>query len=143
MRRGFDLNSINTKVPDGIDTSGKSIRVLITDDSKFVVKQLTQILVSEKYEVCGTAYDGEEAIQLYQELKPELVTMDITMPKMDGLESLEKILEYDKDARIVMISALGKEEMVKKALLTGAKNFITKPLDRKKVLERIKSVLDK
>ena len=80
---------------------------------------------------------------MYKEYKPDLVTMDITMPKMDGITALTKIIEYDKNARVVMVSALGKEDMVKKALLAGAKNYITKPLDRKKVLERIKMVLAK
>jgi len=67
--------------------------------------------------------------------------MDITMPKMDGVTALEKILEYDKNAAIVMVSALGKEDVVKKCLLLGAKSYIVKPLDRKKVLERILSIL--
>lgn len=143
MRKGFDLSSLNTKVPDGIGPDGRTLRVLVTDDSKFVIKQLTQILISEQYEICGTANDGEEAITLYKELSPDLVTLDITMPKMDGITALQKIMEYDKNARIVMVSALGKEELVKKALISGAKNFITKPLDRKKVLERLKAVMSK
>ena len=82
-------------------------------------------------------------INLYKELYPnlDLVTMDITMPKMDGVTSLEKIIEFDKEAKVIMISALGKEELVKKSLLAGAKNYIVKPLDRKKVLERILQIL--
>jgi two-component system chemotaxis response regulator CheY len=71
----------------------------------------------------------------------DLVTMDITMPVMDGVSALEKILEFDKDAKIIMVSALGKEDVVKKSLLLGAKSYIVKPLDRKKVLERVVSVL--
>ena len=143
MRKGLDLASMNTKVPDGLGADGQPFRVLITDDSKFVIKQLTQILVSENYDIVGSALDGEEAIKLYQELKPDLVTLDITMPKMDGITALAKIMEYDKNAKIVMVSALGKEDLVKQALIGGAKNFITKPLDRKKVLERIKAVMGK
>ena len=75
----------------------------------------------------------------YKELHPniDLVTMDITMPKMDGITALEQIMAFDKSARVVMVSALGKEELVKKSLLLGARNYIIKPLDRKKVLERI------
>ena len=118
-------------------------KVLIVDDSAFVVKQLQQIFVSEQYNVVGTAENGEEGVLMYKEYKPDLVTMDITMPKMDGITALTKIIEYDKNAKVVMVSALGKEDMVKKALLAGAKNYITKPLDRKKVLERIKMVLTK
>ena len=84
-----------------------------------------------------------EGVEKYKELYPnvDLVTMDITMPKMDGVSALEKIIEFDKDAKVVMISALGKEDLVKKSLLVGAKNYIVKPLDRKKVLERVVGVL--
>jgi two-component system chemotaxis response regulator CheY len=105
----------------------------------FVAKQLSQILTSEGFEIIGTAADGEEGVQKYKELYPnvDLVTMDITMPKMDGVTALEQIIEFDKNARIIMVSALGKQDLVKKSLLMGAKNYIVKPLDRKKVLERI------
>ncbi len=139
----IDVNKLNAKTPDGLQTSGKPFKILVVDDSAFVVKQLTQIFVSEKYEVVGTAENGEEGLLKFKELKPDLVTLDITMPKMDGLTALSKMVEYDSAARVIMISALGKEDMVKKALLAGAKNYITKPLDRKKVLERVKMVLSK
>ena len=109
----------------------------------FVAKQLGQILTSEGYEVVATAADGKEGVDKYKELCPnvDLVTMDITMPKMDGITALEQIMAFDKNARVVMVSALGKEELVKKSLMTGAKSYIIKPLDRKKVLERIAKVL--
>ena len=111
----------------------------------FVAKQLNQILTSEGYQVAGTAGDGLEGYERYKELYPniDVVTMDITMPKMDGLTALQKIIEFDKDARIIMISALGKQDLVKQALMAGAKNYIVKPLDRKKVLERFLSVVSK
>ena len=73
--------------------------------------------------------------------KCDLVTMDITMPKLDGISALEQIMAFDKNAKVVMVSALGKEELVKKSLMAGAKSYIVKPLDRKKVLERIAKVL--
>ena len=81
----------------------------------------------------------KEGVDKYKELYPnvDVVTMDITMPRMDGLTALEQIVAFDKNARVVMVSALGKEELVKKSLMLGAKNYIVKPLDRKKVLERI------
>ncbi len=131
-------------VPGGISSSGKSYRVLIVDDSMFITKQITQILTSDEFEVVGTAVDGIDGLSKYKALHPgvDLVTMDITMPKMDGVTALEKILEFDKNAKVVMISALGKEDLVKKSLLIGAKNYIVKPLDRIKVLERITSVLN-
>ena len=109
----------------------------------FVAKQLTQILTSDGYEIVATATDGKDGVDKYKELCPnvDLVTMDITMPRMDGITALEQIIAFDKNARVVMVSALGKEELVKKSLLAGAKNYIVKPLDRKKVLERISASL--
>lgn len=138
-----DMPNINEKRPDGIKSDGTPYRVLIVDDSMFIAKQLGQILTSEGFDVVGTAEDGIVGIEKYKELCPnvDLVTMDITMPKMDGVTALEKILEFDKNATIVMVSALGKEDVVKKSLLLGAKSYIVKPLDRKKVLERILTIL--
>lgn len=138
-----DFPTINDRVPAGQKSNGAPYRVLVVDDSMFVSKQIGQILTSEGYEVADTAVDGVDGVEKYKAMSPgvDLVTMDITMPKMDGITALEKILEFDKNAKVVIISALGKEELVKKALLLGAKNYIVKPLDRKKVLERIASVL--
>ena len=139
MKAKQDFPSINERQADGLKEDGTPYRVLIVDDSMFVAKQLSQILTSEGFEVAGTAADGEEGVQKYRELYPnvDLVTMDITMPKMDGVTALEQIIQFDRDARVIMVSALGKQDLVKKSLLTGAKNYIVKPLDRKKVLERI------
>jgi two-component system chemotaxis response regulator CheY len=140
-----DFPTINERAPEGLKADGSSFKVLVVDDSMFVAKQIGQILTSEGYEVVSTASDGLDGVEKYKELCPnvDLVTMDITMPKMDGITALEQIMAFDKNAKVVMISALGKEELVKKALLLGAKNYIVKPLDRKKVLERISSVLGK
>ncbi|MFQ3547037.1 MAG: response regulator [Termitinemataceae bacterium] len=140
-----DMPSINEKEPDGLKPDGTPYRVLIIDDSMFIAKQLGQILSSEGFEIVGTATDGVQGIETYKELYPnvDLVTMDITMPVMDGVSALEKILEFDKNAIVIMVSALGKEDVVKKSLLLGAKSYIVKPLDRKKVLERVVSVLKK
>jgi two-component system chemotaxis response regulator CheY len=140
-----DFPSINEREPEGLREDGQPYRVLVIDDSMFVTKQIGQILTSEGFEVVGTASDGQEGLEKYKEYFPniDLVTMDITMPKMDGVTALEKILEFDKNARVVMISALGKQDLVKKSLLIGAKNYIVKPLDRKKVLERVITSLKK
>lgn len=144
MKTKSDFPSLNERKPDGIKPDGTPYRVLVVDDSVFVTKQISQILASEGFEVVAVAMDGEEAIRIYKERYPniDLVTLDITMPKMDGVTCLEKIMEFDKNARVVMISALGKQELVKKSLLLGAKNYIVKPLDRKKVLERIVTSLE-
>ncbi|HRS66583.1 MAG TPA: response regulator [Spirochaetia bacterium] len=138
-----DMPAMNEKKPEGVKPDGSPYRVLIIDDSMFIAKQLGQILTSEGFDVVGTAADGIQGIEKYKELYPniDLVTMDITMPQMDGVTALEKLLEFDKNATVIMISALGKEDVVKKSLLLGAKSYIIKPLDRKKVLERIVAVL--
>lgn len=145
MKTKMDFPSINERKPDGMREDGKPFRVLIVDDSMFVTKQIGQILTSEGFEVVGMAGDGLEGLEKYKELYPnvDLVTMDITMPKMDGVTSLEKIMEFDKDAKVVMISALGKQDLVKRSLLLGAKNYIVKPLDRRKVLERVMMAMKK
>ena len=141
MKAKQDFPTINERVASGRRADGTPYRVLVVDDSMFVTKQIGQILSSEGFEIIGTATDGEDGVNKYKELYPnvDLVTMDITMPKMDGITALEKIIEFHKEARVVMISALGKQELVKKSLLIGAKNYIVKPLDRKKVLERVVS----
>lgn len=136
---------MSEKNPIGEKDDGSSFKVLLIDDSVFVIKQLSQILQSEKFEIVATANDGEEGVEKYKEFFPniDLVTCDITMPKVDGITALERIIEFDKNAKVIMISALGKEDLVKKALITGAKNYIVKPLDREKVLSRIESILKK
>ena len=139
MKTKQDFPTINERAPEGTKADGTKFRVLVVDDSIFVAKQLGQILTSEGYEIVATAADGKEGVDKYKELCPnvDIVTMDITMPRMDGITALEQIMAFDKNARVVMVSALGKEELVKKSLLLGAKNYIIKPLDRKKVLDRI------
>ena len=143
MKTKADFPSINERQPLGVKEDGAAFRVLIVDDSIFVTKQISQILSSEGFEVVATAKDGIDGLEKYKELYPnvDLVTMDITMPRMDGVTSLEKIMEFDKNAKVIMISALGKQDLVKKSLLLGAKNYIVKPLDRKKVLERVVLIL--
>ena len=144
MKANADFPNINTKQPEGINPMGVPHRVLIIDDSIFVQKQIGQILTSEGFDIVGMASDGIEGLEMYKSLHPnvDIVTMDITMPRLDGVSSLKKIMEFDKDPKVIMISALGKEDLVKNALVSGAKNYIVKPLNRKKVLDRIKTVLD-
>ncbi|MDR0721656.1 MAG: response regulator [Treponema sp.] len=135
--------STSDKIPAGIRPDGSAYRVLVVDDSMFISKQLSQIFTSEGFEVVGTAADGAQGLERYKEMFPkvDLVTMDITMPVMDGVTALEKIIEFDKNAVVIMVSALGKEDVVKKSLMTGAKSYIIKPLDRNKVLDRVVTFL--
>ncbi len=134
-----DMGLNSGRKASGLRPDGTPFRVLIVDDSMFVTKQITQILSSEGFEIVATAVDGREGVNKYKELSPnvDLVTMDITMPNMDGVTALEQIISFDKNAKVIMISALGKQDLVKKSLLLGAQNYIVKPLDRVKVLERI------
>lgn len=143
MKTKSDFPNLNEKDPEGLKPDGTAYRVLVVDDSMFVAKQLGQILTSAGFEIAATASNGEEGLEKYKELHPniDLVTMDITMPKMDGVTALQKIIEFDKEAKVVMISALGKNDLVKNSLMIGAKNYIVKPLDRKKVLERVSLAL--
>ena len=101
--------------------------VLIVDDAAFMRVSIKNMLIKNGYEVIGEAENGKIAIQKYQELSPDIVTMDITMPEMDGLASLKKILEADSSANVIMVSAMGQEGMVREAVQTGAKGFIVKP----------------
>lgn len=137
----MEVTKINKRPPDGIKEDGKPYRVLVVDDSKFIAKQLAQILTSEMYEVCGTAEDGNEAVKKFMELAPDVTTLDITMPNLDGLGALDQIIKYNPKAKVVMVSALGKEDTVKDALTRGAVNFIVKPFNRNQVLERFRKVL--
>ena len=116
-------------------------RVLIVDDSRTSRKLMRNILEANDYEVAGEAGNGEEAWVQYKELKPDLVTMDITMPKMDGIEALSLIRKDDPEAKIIMISAAGQREKMVEALKRGAQDFVTKPFDEEKVVSTLKDVL--
>lgn len=116
-------------------------RILITDDALFMRVTLKNILTQNGYEVCGEAQNGLEAVKLYQELKPDLVTMDITMPEMDGLEALKEIKKVDPAANVVMCTAMGQKNMVVDAIQSGAKDFIVKPFQPDRVLEAVGKLL--
>lgn len=130
-------------LPVGKKSAGGNYRVIIVDDSQFIVKQLSQIFMSRDFEVVGSANNGRKGLELYKEKYPEVdfVTLDITMPEMDGLETLKHIREADPNAMVIMVTALGTADAVKEAIKLGAKGYIVKPLDREKVLERIGQIL--
>lgn len=116
-------------------------KVLVVDDALFMRKMLTDILTKNGYEVVGEASDGKEAYQKYKELKPDVVTMDITMPGTTGIEGTQMIVSEFPDARVVMCSAMGQETMVIEAIKAGAKNFIVKPFQPDKVLEVLQQAM--
>jgi two-component system, chemotaxis family, chemotaxis protein CheY len=115
-------------------------KVLIVDDMSFMRFALRKLLEKNEYEVIGEAKDGEEAIKKYVQYKPDIVTMDITMPKMSGIAALKDILQQDPQAKIVMVSAMGQTSYVKEALVNGAKYFIVKPFKEDKVIETLQKV---
>ena len=117
-------------------------RILIVDDSTVMRKNLYVIFTENGHEVVGEAMDGKQAIALYSELKPDLVTMDITMPKISGVEAVDFIVKKDQNAKIIMISALNQKQMVFEALKNGAKHYIIKPIDPIKLLGIVNEVLD-
>jgi two-component system chemotaxis response regulator CheY len=116
-------------------------RVLIVDDAAFMRKMLSDALSSGGHEVVGEASNGNEAVLRFQELRPELTTLDITMPEKDGLQALREILSSDPTARVVMCSALGQESKVLESIKAGAKDFVVKPFQPQRVLEAVGKAL--
>lgn len=116
-------------------------KILIVDDAAFMRMMIKDILSKNGYEVVGEANDGSQAIEKYKELKPDLVTMDITMPEMDGISALKEIKKIDGNARVIMCSAMGQQAMVIDAIQAGAKDFIVKPFQADRVIEAIKKTL--
>ena len=116
-------------------------RVLITDDAAFMRMMIKNILTQNGHEVVGEAENGSQAIEQYASLKPDVCTMDITMPEMDGIEALKGILAADPSARVVMCSALGQEAKVIESIRAGAKDFVVKPFQQDRVLVRDRKAL--
>jgi two-component system chemotaxis response regulator CheY len=115
-------------------------RVLVCDDANFMRKTLSDTLKRLGYEICGEAENGERAVQEYKRLKPDIVTMDITMPEKDGLQACKEINEFDKNAYVIMVSAMGQKPMILDAIKNGAKDFIVKPFQEEKILATLKRV---
>ena len=118
---------------------GKNI--LICDDAAFMRMMIKDILTKNGYNIAGEAENGQKAVEKYNETKPDLVLMDITMPEMDGIQALKKIKEMDPGASVIMCSAMGQQAMVIEAIQSGAKDFIVKPFQAERVLEAVKKVV--
>ena len=116
-------------------------RVLIVDDAAFMRMMIKDILTKNGYEVCGEAPNGLVAVEMYNKEKPDIVTMDITMPDMDGIEAVKNIRATDPNAKIIMCSAMGQQSMVMDAIKAGAKDFIVKPFQADRVLEAVKKAI--
>lgn len=116
-------------------------RIMVVDDSRMVMLQMEKLLDGTEYEIAAYCRSGEEALERYGKVLPDLVTMDIIMPGMDGLETTEAILEEYPDAQIVMVSSLAYEDTFEEARSIGAKGFIDKPFDREHLLELLDRLL--
>ncbi len=118
-----------------------SKNIMICDDAAFMRMMIKDILTKNGYDVIAEAVNGAEAVALYDEHKPDLVLMDITMPEMDGIQALKTIRQHDNTATVIMCSAMGQQAMVIEAIQNGAKDFVVKPFQAERVLEAVKKVL--
>ena len=116
-------------------------RVLVVDDAAFMRKMVSDALAKAGHEVIGEACNGVEAVESFRALKPELTTLDITMPEKDGLAALKEIIELDPAARVIMCSALGQESKVLESIKLGAKDFVVKPFQADRVLGAVEKAL--
>ena len=116
-------------------------RILVVDDAAFMRMMIKDILTKNGFDVVGEASDGQQAVEKYKELHPDLVTMDITMPEMDGITALKEIKKINPGSKVIMCSAMGQQAMVIDAIQAGAKDFIVKPFQADRVLEAISKTL--
>jgi two-component system chemotaxis response regulator CheY len=116
-------------------------RILVVDDAAFMRKMVSDALIKGGHEVVGEAGNGTEAVSRFAELRPELTTLDITMPEKDGLTALKEIIELDPSARVIMCSALGQESKVLESIKLGARDFVVKPFQAERVLEAVGKAL--
>ena len=117
-------------------------KVRVVDDAIFMRKMIAEILVENGMEVIGEADNGSSAVERYKELKPDLVTMDIIMPEMNGIDAVRQIIAFDSQAKIVMCSALGQQALVQEAITAGAKDFLIKPFNPSRVVEVVNKIMN-
>ncbi len=116
-------------------------RIMLVDDSNFARNMLKDILTKQGYDIVGEARNGREAVELYDQIKPDLVTMDIAMPELDGINALNKILAIDPSARIIIISSANSREIFKHVVQDGALDFVVKPFTKNRLLKAIDKAL--
>jgi len=114
--------------------------VLVVDDSAVMRMLLKNILICNGFEIAGEARNGKAGVKQYRELMPDLVTMDVTMDEMNGIEALSRIMGFDSDAKVVMVSSMGQDVIVKDAIMLGAKGFILKPFEESQVVEALRKM---
>ena len=137
------INTMNRKRAEGLNTLNQPYQVLVVDDSTTMRKIIGQQLKSESYEICGEAANGKQAVELFRSLSPDVVTLDINMPDLDGLATLEIILDLDADARVVMLTSEGEKKTVMQAIGMGAAGYVVKPPNKAKICAMVKRALDR
>ncbi|HPW45703.1 MAG TPA: response regulator [bacterium] len=118
----------------------KKMNILIVDDAIFMRKMLSDILKEAGHRIAGEAANGKEAVEMYTKLKPDLVTMDIIMPEMNGIDAVKQIIESDERAVILVVSAMGQQQLVVEAIQAGAKDFVVKPFESARILAAVEKL---
>jgi len=118
-----------------------ALRILVADDLSFMRMVQREILQDKGYDVVGEAADGLEAVDKYKQLRPDIIILDITMPHMNGLEAMRKIFEFDKNAKIIICSALGQQQLIVEAIKAGVRDFIVKPFKAERVISAIEKAM--
>lgn len=119
------------------------IKILVVDDATFIRNMVKRALLPPDFAIVGEAANGMEAIKLYDEVEPDIITMDITMRGMDGLTAMEEILKKSPEAKIIMLSSMGEQSLIKKAISMGAKDYITKPFKPERLISAIHTLVDR
>ena len=139
--RSSPLDALNKTNPIGIQQSGKAYRAVVVDDSSIMRKIVSRCLMAEAFDICAEGATGSEAIELYKLYEPDLMTLDINMPEMNGIEALKKILEFNSKACVVMLTSEAHKDTVMEAIAIGARGYIVKPPERIAVIETLKRAL--
>ena len=117
-------------------------KILIVDDAIFMRRMLSDILTEGGHKILAEAPNGKEAVEQYKKAKPDMVTMDIIMPEMGGIEAVKEIMKFDPNAKILMVSAMGQQQLVVEAIQAGAKDFVVKPFESSRVLNAVDRLLE-
>jgi len=118
------------------------VKVLIVDDAAFMRMAIRKVLEKHGFDVIAEAENGQISVEKYIEYHPDIVTMDITMPEMSGIDALKAIKKHDADAKIVMVSAMGQEALVREAIICGAKSFIVKPYKEDHIIQTLQGIAE-
>ena len=143
IRLGEEVHMLELEVREGtVDRGHGNGSVVIVDDSVLIRKMLRSIVEEMGYIVVGEAGNGADAVELYKKCQPDVLTLDITMPVMDGIEALKQIMDSDEDAKVVMITAAGQQSKVIQALKLGAAKFVMKPFDKEEVRKTLEEMMN-